>query len=256
MDQAKELRDKLFESYFLVENGIFLLDFMKNTNFIVNCWKDLHHILEQHIQYFDTCSSLSEIKKMNYHEKDYLIIKIRIWNYLVIDLESNQVVEKKNAKKLFTEDFFIHNFNEKKFENRDCFNMYYFESYDGDIIEVINFYQLNQEILTLPTRIYYKIGDNNAWTYLSIDLANGTAQLGFQTPDQFLYEQLFLKSDLTPSRMQDAISKIGMDKMREMFSRVKDIQLPEAVIPTIYYEQNIIPSKNKRNFQLVKKKEN
>ena len=91
---------------------------------------------------------------------------------------------------------------------------------------------------------------------MSIDLANGTAQLGFQTPYQFLYEQLFLKSDLTPSRMQDAISKIGMDKMREMFSRVKDIQLPEAVIPTIYYEQNIIPSKNKRNFQLVKKKEN
>ena len=113
---------------------------------------------------------------------------------------------------------------------------------------------MNQEILTLPTRIYYKLGDNNAWTYLSIDLANGTAQLGFQTPDQFLYEQLFLNSDLTPSSMQDAISKIGVDKMREMFSRVKDIQLPETVIPTIFFEKNMILSKNDKNMKLIKKK--
>lgn len=256
MDKQSELRNKLFESYFQVESGIFLEDLMKNTTFIVACWKDLHHILEQHVKYFDTCSSLSEIKKMNYHEKDYLIIKIRIWDYLVIDLENNQVVEKKNAKKLFTEDFFIHNFNEKKFENRDCFNMYHFEGYDGDITEVINYYQLNQEILTLPTRIYYKIGDNKAWTYLSIDLANGTAQLGFQTPEQFLYEQLFLHSDLTPSRMQDAISKIGVDKMKEMFQRIKDIQLPEEVIPDIFYEKNMILPKNDGNMILTKKKKN
>ena len=38
--------------------------------------------------------------------------------------------------------------------------------------------------------------------------------------------------------MQDAISKIGMDKIREMFQRIKDIQLPEYIIPTIYYEKN------------------
>lgn len=256
MDKQSELRNNLFESYFQEESGIFLEEFMKNTNFIVDCWKELHHILEQHVAYFDTSSSLSEIKKMNYHEKDYLIIKIRIWDYLVIDLESNQVVEEESSKKIFTEEFFIHNFKEKKFENRDCFNMYDFESYDGDITEVINFYQLNQEILTLPTKIYYKIGDNNAWTYLSVDLANGTAQLGFQTPDQFLYEQLFLKSDLTPSRMQDAISKIGMDKTREMFQRIKDIQLPETVIPTTFFEKNMILPKDDRNMRLIKKKKN
>lgn len=256
MNKKAELRNKLFESYFQVESGISLEEFMKNTTFITNCWEELHRILEQHVEYFDTYSSLSEIKKINYHEKDYLIIKIRSWEYLIIDLERNKVIEEESSKKLFTEEFFIHNFKERKFKNENCFNMYHFESYDGDIKGVIIFYDLNQEILSLPTRIYYKIGDKNAWTYLSIDLANGKVQLGFQTSDQFLYEQLFLKSDLTPSRMQDAISKIGMDKMREMFHRIKDIQLPEYIIPTIFYEKNIILPKNDKNKKLMKKKQN
>ena len=253
MDKRTELRDKLFESYFQVENGLFLKDLMNNTTFIVDCWKELHHILEQHIEYFDTYSSLSKIKKMRYREKEYLIIKISIWNYLIIDLEMNQVIEDEDTKKIFTEDFFIQHFHERRFENKNCFSMYHFESYEGDITEVIKFYNLNEEILSLPTRICYKIGDDKAWTYLSIDLANGTTQLGFQTPDQFLYEQLFLKPDLTPSRMQDAISKIGMDKMREMFSRVKDIQLPESIIPNVYYQKNIILPKGNRNHKLIKK---
>lgn len=254
MDKKTELRNKLFESYFQVGSGISLEEFMKNTTFITNCWEELHRILEQHVEYFDVYSSLSEIKKINYQEHDYLIIKIISWNYLMIDLESNQVIEEESSKKLFTEEFFIHNFNERKFENKNSFDMYSFEDYEGDIADVINFYYLNQEILTLPTRIYYKIGDKNAWTYLSIDLANGKVQLGFQTPDQFLYEQLFLHADLTPSRMQDATSRIGMDKMKEMFCRIQDIQLPEEVIPTIYYEKNIILPKNENNFKLVKKK--
>lgn len=100
-----------------------------------------------------------------------------------------------------------------------------------------DFYLQNQEILNLSTSLEYKISIGDAWSYFFIDFANASAQLGFQTLDQFLYEQLFLKFDLTPSRMQDAQSKIGTKKMDEMFLKIKTIKIPTDAIPTDLYRQ-------------------
>ena len=51
-----------------------------------------------------------------------------------------------------------------------------------------------------------------------------------------MYEQLFLNYDLTPFSMQDAIHKMGIDKMNEIFSRVNGISIPIECISSDLYE--------------------
>ncbi len=135
----------------------------------------------------------------------------------------------------FNIDFFIShfdepnmNFNVTEFHNINIFNK-------PELL--IDFYFQNQKVLNLSTSLKYKIYIGDTWTYFFIDFVNASAQLGFQTLDQFLCEQLFLKYDLTPSKMQDAQSKIGMEKMSEMFSKIKTIKIPIELIPSDLYEQ-------------------
>lgn len=110
-------------------------------------------------------------------------------------------------------------------------DMYDFFEYHGNIQNLIDFYTASKEIFNIPNAIYYKLMIDDAWTYLNIDLTNGNVQLGSQTHDQFLYEQLFLNSDLTPFEMQDAQSKIGKEQMRDMFSKIKEIKIPDSCLP-------------------------
>jgi len=42
--------------------------------------------------------------------------------------------------------------------------------------------------------------------------------------------------------MQDAQNKIGLEKMQEMFERIKDIKIPKEVIPYDLYQQFLIQS--------------
>ena len=95
----------------------------------------------------------------------------------------------------------------------------------------------NRNLLELSTELHYRLDIDEAWTFFFIDFANAEAQMGFQTPDQFLYEQLFLKYDLTPLRMQDAQEKIGITRMQEMFEKIKDLKIPIEVIPKDLYQQ-------------------
>lgn len=92
----------------------------------------------------------------------------------------------------------------------------------------------------LSTNVHYRLEVDEAWTYFHIDFANAEAQMGFQTKDQYLYEQLFLRYDLTPSRMQDTQNKIGIGKMQEMFDRIKNLKIPKEVIPNDLYQQFLI----------------
>lgn len=225
------LRDNLFEKYFENETGIVANDLVTTLSFIPETWKKLHKICEDNIKYFDFYSDLEQCKLIQINQNNYLILKLGIFNYVIIDIDRCQNVSKQSFESNFNIDFLINHFNEQKITelyNIDIFNQ-------PEIL--INFYFQNQKILNLSTSLEYKISIGDAWSYFFIDFANASAQLGFQTLDQFLYEQLFLKYDLTASRMQDAQSKIGIEKISKMFSRIKKIKIPAEVIPTDLYEQ-------------------
>ena len=68
----------------------------------------------------------------------------------------------------------------------------------------------------------------------------GTVHFGFDTKDQFLYEHLDLRYDLRAAKIQDTKNKVDIEKMREMFQKIKEIKIPQEVIPTDLYKEYLI----------------
>lgn len=236
------LRDMLFLQYFQIEDGVSVKDLNEKLSFIPEVWGNLRALCEKNMRQFDRFSSLEKIKLIEHNQKKYLILKLRMCRYLIIDLDRMVSISREDFQNEFNEEFFINNFNETSVGD-DCFDFFYLlDKYQGDVQELLDFYMENIDVLTLSSRLYCKLGEQDAWTWLFIDYANSSAQLGFQTPDQNLYEQLFLNYDLTPFGMQDAINKMGIDKMREIFSKVSDIKIPKECIPTDLYEQYLLNS--------------
>lgn len=232
--EKEELRNRLFERYFEEIDGIYIYagDFVSRLSFIHDLYQNLNELCVSNMEYFDCFDSIEKIKVIEHKSKPFLILKKRSWNYGIIDIEEKKSITEEEFKNIFDEDFFVENFGERK-GNESCFCFYHVDQYQGNIEELVKFYFDNYSIFNLPTELYYCHEIGEAWTYFSINLAHGTAQLGFQTPDQFLYEQLFLQHDLTPSRMQDAVSKIGKERIQEMFNQIKEIKLPVKIIPEI-----------------------
>ncbi len=169
-----------------------------------------------------------------------------MFQYVIIDMDRMENVTEEQVRCEFDKDFFVNYFGEFKLStDKDIFDMYAIKYYHGDIQKLVNFYTENQTTLCLPFKLRYRHEIGDAWTYFCIDFVNGNAQIGFQTPDQFLYEQLFLNFDLTPSRMQDAQRKMGIDKMQEIFEKIKKLRIPKKVIPDDLYQQYLICSNEK-----------
>ena len=216
--EKTELRNQLFNKYFDIEDGVLATDLVDKLSFIPELWKKLHILCENNIQDFDAWSTLEKFKVLNYKQKKYLILKLRMFQYVIIDIEK------------------MENITEEEF-NEKLFNLYYINKYNGDVQKLIDFYMENRNLLELSTELHYRLDIDEAWTFFFIDFANAEAQMGFQTLDQFLYEHLFLKYDLTPLRMQDAQEKIGVTRMQEMFEKIKDLKIPIEVIPKDLYQQ-------------------
>ena len=241
------LRDTLFKKYFQIENGISVKELNEKLSFIPKTWNKLHTLCEKSIRRFDSFSTLEKFKLIEHNNKKYLILKLRIWKYVIIDVDEMRNISREEFEKLFDEQFFIDNFDERS-EGELLHDFYQVVKYQGDIQELLNFYFDNENIFNMPNQIHCKMNENEAWTYLFIDLANASVQMGFQTPDQTLYEQLFLNYDLTPYGMQDAVNKMGKEKIEELFSKMKDIEIPIDCIP-----QELLEYLVSNNIQLKKK---
>lgn len=246
------LRNQLFEKYFEIEDGILATDLVDKLSFITDVWKELDVLCKNNIKHFGPYSTLYDAKLLEHNQKKYLILRLCSLRYAIIDIELMKNITKEQFSQDFDESFFVNNFNEVFEEGYNSFpRLYSLYKYNGNIQELLNVYYKNQDILNLSTYLYYKIEMGNAWTYFGINFANSKALLGFQTPDQFLYEQLFLNYDLTPSGMQDAIFKIGVERIKEMFIRIREIRIPKEAIPKDLYEQFLIQD-NTKNHKLEK----
>lgn len=248
------LRDILFERYFQIENGILISNLVEKLSFIPEVWKKLHFLCENNIRYYDSFSPLENCKMLEHRQKKYLIIKLIMWRYVIIDVDKMENVTQTEFETEFDEKFFVNNFDEIKEVDESIYsNLYRIEKYEGDVQELVKFYIENQNILNLSSQLYYKLEVGSAWTWFRIDFMNANAQIGFETPDQFLYEQLFLKYDLTACGMQDAQQKMGIEKMQEIFAKIKDIRMPIESIPKDLYQQYLIQCNTDVNKRMLKK---
>ena len=254
MEKSDELRNKLFEKYFENNDGILLSNLMSKLSSVIDTWGKLLSLFKENVDDFDDLSNIKMIKHIYHNGNPYLIIKTNCWEYIIIDIITKRVLSKEEVKLGFKEEFFIDNFSEADTSIDDYSDMYDFPNYNGDVEPVIDLYKKNERVFNSSNKIFHKLTIDDAYAYISINLNCGDIQLGFQTPDQFLYEHLFLDANLMPWGMQDAQSRIGVQKMKEMFERVKDIKIPISCIPEgIYQVITVDEATNNLQKQLVKK---
>lgn len=249
--EKEDLRNQLFDKYFEVKNGVLATDLVDKLSFIPELWKKLHTMCENSIEDFDFTSILNKFKLVEHKQNLYLILKLRVLQYVIIDITKMENISDEQFRSEFDEKFFISNFDEKKYDG-DIFSMYDLIKYHGNVQELVDFYNENKDILCLSTRLHYRLYVGNAWTFFHIDFANATAQLGFETKDQFLYEQLYLRYDLSPSKSQDAQKRIGIEKMDDMFEKIKKLEIPKEVIPSDLYQQYLMQTNSKIKFEKSK----
>lgn len=231
-----ELRNKLFEKYFEIKDGIVLSDLINLLKPNIETFQNFRELLMNNTREFKWFQTLNKINTVDYNQRKYLIIEIGLCKYIVVDLLTEQNLTKGDIPSNFEKDVLM---------DRDNYcDKYHYLKYEGNIEELINFYKYNQGILNSKKSINYKMKIDDAYTYLYVDLANSNIMLGFQTPDQFLYERLFFNIDLTPKLLQDTQEKIGIEKMKEMFNRIKNIKIPKEYYNDIYIKNNTKVLKN------------
>lgn len=142
MDKAT-LRNNLFNKYFEVDNGVLAIDLVDKLSFIPETWNRLHMMCEKHIEYFDLFSTLDKFKAVEHNQKKYLILKLRMFRYVIIDLENMDNMPEEQFKEEFDENFFISNFNEIK-RPKNLFDLYDIYNYNGNVKELVLFYNENQ----------------------------------------------------------------------------------------------------------------
>jgi hypothetical protein len=239
------LRDLLFQTYF-DNNGVSVKDLNDKLSFVLDTWNKLRDLCKENIRFFDRYGSLEKFKIIEHNNKNYLVLKLRIWKYVIIDLDNIRNITRDEFYNDFDVDFFVKYFGEVSDEFG--LDIYQVKKYNGEVQELVDFYYENENIFELNAELHHICYVDDAWTWLLVDYANGRVQMGFQTFDQTLYEQLFLNYDLSPYGMQDAIGKMGIDKMNEIFSKIGDIIIPSDSIPSDLYEQYLI------NCNQIKKK--
>ena len=225
--EKEQLRNKLFEKYFEFTEGINICDMMKQLEYITGTYKELQKLLEEKIDGYDSYDIIDMIKEIQIRENKYIIMQISLFDLIVIDVKNNKLLNKSETLEIFP------NIN-TMFEKINSVGTLYFYKSDNDLKNIINYYYLNKKIFDMSNKFEYKINLEDSYTYIFFNLKQGSICLGFQAKDQFLYEQLFLKADVTPSRMQDAKAKIGVDRMNEMFELIKEIKIPYKIIPSEY----------------------
>lgn len=231
-DEINKLRDLLFGEFFKAQDGIRLEELMKSLKTVTEVWKKLNGILEENAEGFDKYTSVMKLKTVISKGKHFLVIRKMPLTYLVIDLDTSEVLDKQSALRYFSEKVLIEKFGELKSDSKKSFEMMFnCLSYNGEVSELIDFYVENEVILNISNNILYRVKIGDAYAFLSIHLNDGGNTLAFRTKDQRLYEHLFFNNNLEPLALQDAGQKMGYQKMQEIFTRIKDIKVPYSLIP-------------------------
>jgi len=208
-----------------------------NLEYFVNClvgikekWRNLYQILEDELEDFDDYSKVMDIKKLEYINRDYLIVKFLPFDYLIIDCFSQKVLFDEEIFKLFSQDFFINNFSEEYVKNYE--KVYYFFGGSDDFAKcVLNFYEHNKDILVYDNNFYVeKRTEDNCVTSICINLTNLEVTLGFNYfGDVGRCNYIFLDNNLETYGVSN--SDGNLCSLKKMGDRVRYINIPRAKIP-------------------------
>lgn len=194
------IKEVLLKKYFDVKEGIELEEFLEKIEEVKNVWQEFHHILRNQIKYFYKQEIVKGIKMIVRENQSYLFIRLHAWDYLVINIETKQVVNKEKANSLFNQAFFIENFSEEE-------QKYLFLNTCQNPEIIVNFYLENENILKQLPYFFYSIGNVEANSYMYVDFVEKNSHIGFFADKEGLKEQFFW--EIQPNKeLEDKIMKI------------------------------------------------
>lgn len=194
------IKEVLLKKYFEVKEGIELEEFLEKIEETRNVWQEFHHILRNQIKYFYKQEIVKGIKTIVRENQSYLFIRLHAWDYLLINIETKQVVNKEKAKTLFNQAFFIENFSEEE-------QKYLFLNTCQNPEVIVNFYLENENILKQLPYFFYSIGNVEANSYMYVDFVEKNSHIGFFADKEGLKEQFFW--EIQPNKeLEDKIMKI------------------------------------------------
>lgn len=219
------LREKLFSKFENVDEGILITDFLNKTNVIRDKWNTLRNYVVEEDDFF--CMYPNLVKIVDYNNKKYLIVSFRHYSYMIMDITDNKVLNEDEVRKIFNQQFFLENLEEIKMNSEDEFFQVLDISYnDVDVQKVYDYVDENEEYFNINPNIFYKVYEENSEAVINLSLNKPSSILMFLTKDQYLYDHLFMNERLESLGMQDSVKKIGLDKSKEYFKRLKNIKIP------------------------------
>lgn len=170
-------------------------------------WQKFIYVLRHNIKHCYKYNPLIDLKYFLIEEKEYLILKIHSWDYLIIDLEFEKVLKKDEVKYLFDKQFFIDNFNE---EDSD----YIFFNDCKDCKEIIKAFYEYEYYLKEPSKYSYPLNQGIWEISFNIDLINDYCYLYIYCPVNHQKDTYFYTLQLVPISSLEKYSSFHLAKKR------------------------------------------
>ena len=224
INKKNKLRNNLFGKFFQNKEGIKASALNTKVKFIIEKYNEINKLLAKEDDRFTLFDNVSFVKKIMLNDKEYLILRTSSFKFIIIDIDSKKTLDTDMVNDLFSNEFFKQNI-----DKHGLSDLYEFitTNYTN---EIINIYNKSKSVFDIPTQIIYEINIDNASATLIININYDGAILMFNTPDQFLYEQIFLGKDLKPQGMSSP--SLSNDKAFRIANKIKDIVIPYDIIPS------------------------
>lgn len=221
--KKNDLRNKLFSKFFQNKEGIPASMLFDKLSFIRKKYDNINKLITKEDEGITLDQNVKFIKKVKLNNNEYLLICTSSFNFIVIDISNKKTLNINEVHDIFSDEFF-----RKNIEEHGLSEFYNFlpTKYIDEILEI---YNSNEFLFTLPIYIMYEVNIGEATATLILNTNCEKAILFFEAPNQFLYEHLVLGKNLEPTLM--SASTLDHDKGFGVANKVKDIIIPYDVIP-------------------------
>ena len=219
MDNIKwnQLQLSLFDKLYNQCDDTLLSDVIDSYKSVSEVWSDFNNLLSSLV---DDNVKVYKVKEIG----DYLIIKLNIFEYIVIDLENRVCLDESLVEDIFGEEYFVDEFREDK----DTFKFFDFINID-ELEDVIEFYNNNSEVILGNRNIRYEYQNENGRIGIDYNFVSDTINLyihGFGEVMRVNY--IFFDKSLNPIQVTNPTG--NMDDLRVLANRVKDLRIPGALM--------------------------
>lgn len=149
-----EKQNVAFESFFKeVPNGYSLKQFMVDMHRRRSVWQRLYKIVGEELAPGNNIFKFNNIKKVQSNGKTYLMIRVNIWGFVVIDVNDMRCIEYEEATRVIDSEIYRGKFNIRKEE----IGYLYFDILSDDAIkDLVDFFVEEERIITGPKTMRYK----------------------------------------------------------------------------------------------------